>query len=224
LLHQIIWDNRFRKDGRNDCLTSVDGTDFRIAEQGKDFYSHKFKKSGLRYEVGICIATGDIVWLNGPYECGLWPDISIFRDSLLSHLETNERVEADDGYIGEHPLYIKCPKGFANPEETLFMQQRVRNRQETVNKRFKDWGLLKQVYRHEIPFHGSAFRAIAVITQLAINGGEALFQCGYRDPPYDNADGDEDDDHDDHNDDDDDDHDDDHDDDDDLMNMDGVLL
>ena len=63
---------------RKDCLISINGTDFRITEQGLDFYSHKFKKSGLCYAVGICIATGDIVWLNGPYGCGLWLDIRIF--------------------------------------------------------------------------------------------------------------------------------------------------
>ena len=141
-------------------------------------------KSGLRYEIGLCIQTGDIVWVNGPYECGRWPDISIFRDSLLSHLGVNERVEADDGYVGEHPRYIKCPAGFCNPEETLFMQQRVRNRQESVNNRFKFWEILKQVYRHDLLEHGSVLRAIAVITQIAINNGEKLFQCGYKDPPY----------------------------------------
>jgi len=165
-------------------LVSVDGTDFRIAELGKNFYSYKFKKSGLRYEVAICILTGDIVWINGPYECGMYNDIMVFRDSLLSHLEPNERVEADDGYIGEHPEHIKCPAGLCNPEETEFMQQRVRNRQETVNRRFKDWGCLKQVWRHEIPLHGDAFRAVAIITQLTINSGDKLFECGYRDPPY----------------------------------------
>jgi hypothetical protein len=121
----------------------------------------------------------------------MWNDITIFRDSLLSHLAPAERVEADDGYIGEHPRYVKCPRGFANSEETEFMQQRVRNRQETVNKRFKQWGLLKQVYRHEIGRHGEAFRAIAVLTQLAINNGEQLFACGYRDPPYGAEDGDD---------------------------------
>lgn len=181
---KIIWDNRFKGDAGNDCIVSVDGTDFRIAEHGKRFYSHKFKKSGLRYEVAICIKSGDIVWINGPYECGKWPDISIFRDSLLSHLAPNERVEADDGYIGEHPQYIKCPGGLANLPETLFMQQRVRNRQETVNRRFKNWGVLNQVYRHSIPSHGEVFRAVAIVTQLSINNGETLFQCGYKDIPF----------------------------------------
>ena len=64
------------------------------------------------------------------------------------------------------------------------MQQRVRNRQESVNNRFKMWGILKQKYRHEIIEHAEVFRAVVVMTQLSINAGERLFDCGYRDPPY----------------------------------------
>eukprot|EP00586_Coscinodiscus_wailesii_P007529 CAMPEP_0172490504 /NCGR_PEP_ID=MMETSP1066-20121228/20932_1 /TAXON_ID=671091 /ORGANISM="Coscinodiscus wailesii, Strain CCMP2513" /LENGTH=305 /DNA_ID=CAMNT_0013258997 /DNA_START=109 /DNA_END=1022 /DNA_ORIENTATION=- len=179
----IIWENRLKRDIGNDCLINVDGTDFRIPEHGREFYSHKFKKSGLRYEVGTCILTGDIVWINGPYECGLWPDINIFWNSLVSNLGTNERVEADDGYIGEAPRHVKCPKSFTNPRETLAMQQRVRNRHETVNGRFKQWGVLKQVFRHDITWHGNVFRCVAMITQLSINNGDALFECKYPDPP-----------------------------------------
>ena len=96
----------------------------------------------------------------------------------------HERVEADDGYVGEHPRYIKCPGGLCNPEETEAMQQRVRNRQETVNKRFKNWGAMKQVWRHLVSDRGVAFRACTIICQLQINEGELLFQVGYRDPPY----------------------------------------
>lgn len=176
-------ENRFKKDKGNDCLLSVDGTDFRIFEQGPTFYSHKFKGSGLRYEIGLCILTGSIVWINGPFECGKWPDISIFRSALISELQDSERVEADDGYLGEAPTHIKCPKSFCNPKETEFMQQRVRNRHETVNKRFKQFGILKQAYRHNISNHGDVFRAIAVITEIAIVNGEPLFSCGYSDSP-----------------------------------------
>ena len=184
-----MWENRFKGDKGNDCLVSCDGTDFKIPEYGPTFSSHKFaKKSGLRYEVCICILTGDIVWIHGPFPCGKFPDITIFRKSLLSHLGEAERVEADDGYIGEAPRHVKCPKCIANPQETEFMQQRVRNRQETVNKRFKDWGVLRQRFRHSINLarHGDIFRAVAVLTQLAINNGEKLFSTGYRDPPYTN--------------------------------------
>ena len=99
---------------------------------------------------------------------------------MLSHLGESERVEADDGYIGEHPRYIKCPTGFTNPEETLFMQQRVRNRQETVNKHLKQFSILKQRFRHDMPKHGDVFRACAILVQLSINDGDKLFHCGYR--------------------------------------------
>ena len=94
-------------DKGNDCLMSVDGTDFRIAEHSKKFYSFKFKKSALRYEVALCILTGDIVWINGPYKSGVWNDIAIFRDGIMHHLEDGERVEADDVYLGEAPKYVK---------------------------------------------------------------------------------------------------------------------
>lgn len=184
VLQKIIWEDRFKLDKGNDCLVTVDGTDCRVPEQGRVFYSHKFKKSALRYEVALCILTGDVVWINGPYEAGSWPDISIFRNSLQSHLEPGERVEADDGYLGDHPSFVKCPAGFANCKETEYMQQRVRNRQETINKRFKQWKCLAVPWRAELPKHGSAFRAVAVITQQSINHGERLFSCGYRDPPY----------------------------------------
>ena len=178
------------EDEGNDCMTSVDGADCRTVESGRKFYSHKYKKSAFRYEVALCIKTGWIVWINGPYEAGSWPDINIFRDSLKSHLEENERVEADDGYRGDAPEHIKCPKCMGNPEEYLFMQQRVRNRQETVNKRMKNWGALKQVWRHRFTGHAEVFRAVAVVTQMSIENGEPLFQCGYRDWLYDGDDSD----------------------------------
>ena len=40
---QIIGRNTSKKDKGKNCLTTCDGTDFWSAEQGKAFYSHKFK-------------------------------------------------------------------------------------------------------------------------------------------------------------------------------------
>ena len=64
------------------------------------------------------------------------------------------------------------------------MHQRVRNRQETINNRFKSFGNLLQTFRHHIPSHGEVFRAVAVMTQLLINDGEKLFVCGYLDGSF----------------------------------------
>ena len=163
---------------------TVDGTDFKVNNPkvfNKAWYSHKFKHAGLRYEVAVSIKKGDIVWIHGPFAAGSWPDINIFRDSLMSHLGPNERVEADDGYIGEAPRHVKCPKSFVNPDENRQMQQRARARHETVNKRFKQWGCLTQTYRHDLLKHADVFRAIAVITQLSIEQGEPLFDVQYND-------------------------------------------
>jgi hypothetical protein len=147
----------------------------------KGWFSHKFHHAGLRYEVATCIKTGDIVWLHGPFECGAWPDVKIFRDSLKSFLGPNERVEADNGYVGEAPLHVKCPKSFANPVENLKMQETVRARHETMNNRLKMWGCLQQRFRHDPLKHADVFRAVMVMTQLSINEGERLFNVQYDD-------------------------------------------
>jgi hypothetical protein len=58
------------------CRMTVDGTDFRFQEPipfDPGWYSHKFKCACLRYEIGICIQTGEIALLiNGPFPCGAW--------------------------------------------------------------------------------------------------------------------------------------------------------
>jgi hypothetical protein len=165
-------------------MVSVDGTDFQICQPkpfSKAWYSYKYKKPGLRYEVAISIRNGDIVWINGPYEAGVWPDIEIFRDGIIHYLEVGEQVEADDGYTGEDPEHAKTPRGFTNNDERLALQSRVRSRQETVNKCLKQWACLKQIFRHDLEKHSGCFRAVAVITQLSIEHGEPLFGVDYDD-------------------------------------------
>ena len=85
LLLQIKWENRFLGDKGKTCKVANDGTDFRIYEPqpfSKKWFSNKFNGPGLQYEVAINIQTGDIVWINGPYKCGAWTDIKIFRHKL----------------------------------------------------------------------------------------------------------------------------------------------
>ncbi len=170
----------------NDCTMTVDGTDFRIpqkgaAMRGNAFASHKYEgKSALRYELGVDILAGNLVWIQGPYPAGKYTDIKIFNSVLRHYLEPGERVEADNGYVG-HADKIKCPDNAANPEENLAMQARVRLRHETLNGRLKNWGILAQVYRHDIWEHGIVFQACAVVTQLMIANGEPLFEVEYGD-------------------------------------------
>ena len=76
----------------------------------------------MRYEVGLFILMGEIVWLNRYCKAGMWNNIQIFQNFLLNHLEEQELVEADDGYVDKAPNHVKCYNSFVNPEETLFMK------------------------------------------------------------------------------------------------------
>ena len=62
------------------------------------------------------------------------------------------------------------------------MMSKVRNRKETINKRFKDWAILDQQFRHDLKLHRDIFAAIAVLSQIAIHyNGEELFLVEYSD-------------------------------------------
>ncbi len=48
-----------------------------------------------------------------------------------------------------------------------------------LNWRLKNWGILSQVFHHDIRCHGDVFWACVVITQLTIEHGELLFAVEY---------------------------------------------
>lgn len=156
---------------------SVDGTDYRIYEPtpfSPKWYSHKFKGPGLRYEVAVCIATGHIVWAYGPFPCGSYPDLRSFRLRMKRALEPGEKVVADDGYKDASCLLRNDVEG----------QQRkvladVRARQETANRRFKQFFILGHRFRHDVSLHSVCFHAVANITQLTIELGDPLFEVDY---------------------------------------------
>ena len=56
----------------------------------------------------------------------------------------------------------------------------ARNRQETINRRFKQWGVLRERYRHDLKMHGTIVRAIAAVIQIDMRSGNLPFQVEYR--------------------------------------------
>ena len=174
----------------NDCLVSVDGVNFEITkpypydrEWSRRWFSPKFKGPGVRYEIALCILTGDIVWVNGPFACGQWSDWKIFSEGgLASNLDPNERVEADDGYEHGDPQLVKSRSGIFHGGPGI--RNRVRARQETVNKRLKQFNVLSSVFRHGALKHGVVLETVAVLTQLSFRRGEGLFQIDNNDYYY----------------------------------------
>lgn len=115
---------------------------YEIGVQGR-FRSFKFRKNGLRYLIAVCIKTGSIVWIDGPFPAGKYNDLLCLRWSLLAFSDDKEQIEGDDGFIGECPKHVKCPGSFTAEPAKAAMQQRVRNRHETVNKRMKQFTCLQ---------------------------------------------------------------------------------
>lgn len=94
-------------DNGSVCKTSLDGVDFPVNEPSpfiEKWCSHKFKGAGLRCEVGVCVQTGLIVWVNGPHPCGSCPDLRIARELIIHEIDIpgGEMTLADGGHNDGH--------------------------------------------------------------------------------------------------------------------------
>jgi hypothetical protein len=123
----------------------------------------------LRYEVGICIQSGKIVWFNGGVPCGEWPDLRLARNAFTAMLDAGERALADKGY-NDRNCFIIPIEGEERPDQKAIMA-----RHETVNRRLKQFGILQKVYRHNLRKHPQCFRAVLNLTELMIENGEPLY-------------------------------------------------
>ena len=183
----IKLDNRFEGLGsvaNTNCFISVDGTDCPVFEPypfSKKMYSHKLNGPGVKYEVAVCLKTGKIVWINGPFE-GSKNDGSIFREGISTKLYPEEAVEVDRGYGGDFKM--KNPTmGYDSKERK--MKSNARAHHEIVNGRLKQFNVLTTHFRHMKPNkegmfikHKMCFYAVAVVTQLKFNDGEKIFEDG----------------------------------------------
>ena len=98
----------------------------------------------MGYEVEICLRTGWIVWWNGAYLCGSYPDINVARDFLIYELEEGEMVLADGGYSDDAQYFI-TPTARNDYVDKMMTDARARHK--TVNKLFKDYNILKNMHR-----------------------------------------------------------------------------
>jgi len=183
------WENRLDEDAYDCCLVTVDGTHFRIRNRciagskryNKKWFSHKFESAAVTYEIAVCIKTGDIVWIHGPFPAAT-PDISMFRYKLKQMLLPHELVLSDRGYRGD----FKCrtPHDAFNKQHKRAMAA-LRARHETVNRRFKTFSALNQCFRHEPNLHHMFFRSAAVLIQLGHQNGYSHYDVvGYVDPAF----------------------------------------
>ena len=168
---QVRWEDRLLSgipvdDGNNIVHITVDGTDLQIREPqlfNPHWYSHKFKGAALRYEIGVSVVSGCIVWVHGPFSAGLYNDQSIFNLKMLNSLSSREKVLGDKGYGGPKIVHRLSTNGTVDT-----LSKNLRAHHEQINGRIKSFQSMSQKWRHSIKKHGFCFFAIANIVQLKI--------------------------------------------------------
>ncbi|KAF0702403.1 hypothetical protein AaE_015956 [Aphanomyces astaci] len=177
-LTEVVFNNRFDEApmGTN-LFVSLDGTDCPVQEPfpfDPSWWSHKLNRAGIRYEVGICIRTGHIVWVNGGKPCGQWSDLALARDAYVLAVNEGEMTLADKGYMDRayfvNPRYYPASSG---------AQKAVMSRHETANARLKQFGVLHNTFRHDISLHPSCFLAVVNIAQVAIKYESPLYSVNH---------------------------------------------
>lgn len=157
---------------------TIDGTDMRIQEPrpyNPIWWSHKYNSAALRYEIGVCIATGDIVWVSGPWPAAM-KDLEIFELNLSSKLLPGEKCEADSGYTGGKQII--APQTAKNSRHRKQKSQ-ARGRHENINGRAKMFKILTKKWQYDVESHRKVTVAVLVSLQIGFNLGEKLYDVEY---------------------------------------------
>lgn len=164
---------------------AVDGIHCRIYEPkhpknpyDKGYSSKKFgKKAAFAYEVAVSTTDQSISWIRGPYPAGDYPDTVMFQEGGLKYwlLSNEKNALADAGYSGKA---VSTPCGKYDCKDLNQFKRRGRAKTETLNSRFKAFGILQKTFRHKVERdvkHGIAFHAVAVIVGYQLKNGSPLF-------------------------------------------------
>jgi hypothetical protein len=177
---KITWPDEL--GGEDIRIMTVDGTHMWMYEPGhpefsqdSEYYSHKFNKAGINYELGIAIASGKLIWMKGPYKAGK-NDLQIFTGAGLKArlLQLKKKAIGDGGYSG-HQEAISLLNTHDSRQVKLF-KSRALKRHEGFNGMTKSFQILREQFRHGPGKTGRTFDAVAVICQYKIEAEEPLWE------------------------------------------------
>jgi DDE superfamily endonuclease len=179
---QIKWlfDHRRANDGGHVFIISVDGVHCPINEPRKKpsakWYSHKFNKPGLAYEIAVSVYSSKVVWVRGPFPAGTG-DLSIFKrlvKGLKYKMPNGTKAIADRAYTSESVCATRNDE-FDDPRVRKF-KRRARARHENFNARIKVYNALTIPFRHGVEKHGAVFDVACILVQYDMDNGHPLFE------------------------------------------------
>ncbi len=158
--------DRFEVDSIMTVNMALDGTECWIERPldnviQRQYYSGKKRKHTIKYEIGVQIQTGKIVWLAGGVP-GSVHDITLYRAcGLKCNLLPGELILADKGYIGDN-IMIHPFRPARTEEEQQFNAAISSLRQivEHTYNRIKIFNFTQQKWRHDLNLHPMAFKVI----------------------------------------------------------------
>lgn len=100
----------------------------------------------MRYEIGLALRTGHMIWAFGGYPAGEYSDLKLSRELYIHEVMPGELTLADRGY--------KDRQYFVLPDATDPAGHKyIMSRHETVNKRLRQFRVLFHTFRHELEKH-----------------------------------------------------------------------
>jgi hypothetical protein len=177
---KIVWpDNNF---GTDVWAISVDGTHCWIEEpqhpiwsQDPKYFSHKYGKAGLNYELGISLSESKLVWMNGPFRAGL-NDVQVFKnEGLKAKLRHCGKMAIGDGGYGGHPYQCSTIKNHHDSKAIRKFKSRALKRHERFNGLTKAFDCLSGRFRHGEARFKNCFEAVCVICQYQAETDCQLF-------------------------------------------------
>lgn len=164
--------------------------EFRCNPSSK-WWSHKSNGPGVSFEVVTDPVDGKIRWTNGPEPASIH-DLTFLRggikgrekewkrSALYFHVPNNVKIVGDSAYGGQPDKVTTTKDAHAPATKKLFA--RMKSMQETCFKRFKDFKVLRESFRHgqgtddKLKKIKMAFEATAVLVQYDLENGYGLLE------------------------------------------------
>lgn len=134
------------------------------------YYSGKKKKHTIKYEVGVQINTGKIVWVAGGLP-GSIHDLTMAKSCrIIGTLLPGERILADKGYTGDDHFLVPF-KSPGSESERMWNKgiNETRVIVENTYNRIKVFNCLKSTWRNDIDLHIFAFSVSCEIVNIEVS-------------------------------------------------------
>jgi len=135
----------------------------------QQYYSGKKKQHTIKYEIGIQLTSGKIVWMAGG-DPGSVHDLEVSRAcGVIGKLLPGEMILADKAYIGED-CFLHPFKPATTEEEQAF-NSTISSIRETVEHtigRIKLFQFTQHKWRHHLDLHIIAFKVLCHVLNIEL--------------------------------------------------------